>query len=465
LDDTDGLREEFLSGAEAMGLVGRQKVLQPQQLVLADALNAGMKFTSVLMPRRSTKTTTLLAWIIGRCLSRPDYLAVYGVLTTQKKARDRFVKDIVPVLERVYAGRHMPFTIRTANGTERLTFDNGSIFQIAGPHGGDYRSDSYDLIVLDEAGEADPETGEDVLSAALPTMDTRPDAQLVIAGTAADYRTGNLLWDELELGRAGVPRHAIVDYSVDDEKDLDLSTWASVEPLVIASHPGVGRLTSIESIEDNYRVLGDRFPAEYLGIFGKVGTTSFLNVPKWSAQADTGALPSPPAHFRLAYTVHLLGRSASIVAAWRDKEGRACGLVLAHKAGSNWVSAEVKRLSTKYRVPVRYDAARGVDQVVAESLERMRPKPRLEKATWPEVSSAAVLLLKEIEDGNVVHWAQAPLDAAVAAATKRASAAAKRWTFGVSDEETEDVSPLSAWALALHAFDQAKVRQPLVIVS
>jgi hypothetical protein len=187
------------SGATALGLIGRRNELHPQQLLLADVLSSGQRFTGVLMPRRSTKTTTILAWMIGRCLTREDFLCAYGVMTSQKKARDRFLKDVVPVLERVYPDPNTrPFKIVRANGQERLTFANGSILQILGPSGDDYRSDAFDVIVLDESGEAEPELGEEVLAAALPTQDTRPGAMLAVAGTAAKYRDGNLLWDELE---------------------------------------------------------------------------------------------------------------------------------------------------------------------------------------------------------------------------------------------------------------------------
>jgi hypothetical protein len=467
LNESQELRDEFIGGATALGLVGRRKVLQPQQLLLVDVLNSGCKFTSVLMPRRSTKTTTLLAWMIGRCLAREDYLAVYGVMTSAKKSRDRFTKDVVQPLERIYPEEsERPFKIVRANGQERLTFKNGSVLQFAGPSGTDYRSDAYDLIVFDESGEADPETGEDVLASALPTMDTRPDGMIVVAGTAAKYREGNLLWDELTKGRAEEPRHAILDFSVDDELEPDLSTWEAVLPLVLTSHPGVGGLTPIASVEDNYKILKERFPAEYLGIFGRVGTSSFINLPKWETLAERGRLPAkPPEIFRIGISVHLLQRSASITAAWRDADGRAHIGVIDHRDGDDWLYARALAFSRKYRVPIVYDFGSAATQTVVERLTRARPAPKLEKQTWPQVSTAAALMVSEIESGNVVHYGQPVLTEAVRVTTKRGTAKSARWALGVKIEESEDNTALVAGSLALRAVDEVKPRQPLVIVS
>jgi hypothetical protein len=464
-DDSDEARLEFMRGAEAMGLVGRKKSILPQQYLLADVLNSNQRFTGVLMPRRSTKTSTILAWLIGRCLSREDYLCAYGHMASQKKARDRFLKDVVPILERVYPdAQTRPFKIVRANGQERLVFDNGSILQFLGPNEDDYRSDAYDVIVLDESGEAEPATGEDVLAAALPTQDTRPGAMLVYAGTAAKYRVGNLLWDELVSGRSGAPRHAILDFSAED-MDLEEFTgmgWDQVAPLILESHPGVGNLTTLESVEDNFTNLSrEKFAREYLGIFGTVGSkTGFLNLAAWTAGAQTGKKPTPPEHFRMALAVNLISTSSAIVAAWRNDKGQACLFVMDHGKGSTWVGGRARSKALKYKTPIVYDI--GVAAVTAEvdKLKRTSPKPQLLPQKWPDVSTAASLLRNEIDAGNVIHWNQDPLTTAVTRAKKRGTPDSKRWAFGSIDRDDDDITPLEAAAMALRAYDDSKPKTP-----
>ena len=459
------LREEFTAGARALGLVGRQKQLTPQQLLLADILNAEQRFTGVLLPRRSAKTTTLLAWLIGRCLSREDHLAAYAVMTSQKKARDRFLKDVVPILERVYPDADSrPFKIVRANGQERLVFTNGSILQFLGPNGDDFRSDSYDTIVLDEAGEADPEEGSDVLSAALPTQDTRPDAMMVMAGTAATYRKGNLLHDELEAGRAAERRHAILDYSTPDIEvdDLNAMSWDEVAPLVLDSHPGIGTLTTLEAVEDNFnRLPREKFGREYLGIFGTLGgEVAFLNLSAWNDGAITGTMPTPPARFALAVSVNLLGSSSGIMAVWRDDDGIAVGGVLAHAAGSSWLGPKARSLALKYKVALTYDS--GVSTVLAavEPLKRTNPKPKLDPKKWPDVAPAAAALRKEIDDGKVRHYVHDGLERAVQRTKRRGTPDAKFWAFAPMNRDEDDIVLVEAFALALQAYDRGKVRTP-----
>ncbi|MGV8973390.1 MAG: hypothetical protein ACOH10_13795, partial [Rhodoglobus sp.] len=452
----------------AFGLIGRRDKLQPQQLLLADVLNAGNKFNGVLMPRRSTKTSTLIAWAIGRCLAREDYLIAYTSMTTGKKARDRFLKEVVPRLIRAYPDEATrPFKIRTAAGQERLVFDNGSIFQINAPLGDDFRSDAYDVIILDESGEPEPEKAEDVLGAALPTMDTRPGAMIVKAGTAGEFQEGNLLWEELELGRAEKPRHGILDYSVPATVKLSaLDEWDDVKPLVLASHPGTIKdgLSPIANVQDNFELFTPaRFSREYLGMFGKAGGSSFMDSDAWLAMADGDAMPKPPKVFRLAYSVHPLQTSASIVAVWRDKKNRVHVGVIASQPGVAWLVPEMQRLAKKYNVPFAFDQGTTWNANEADKVARIRPasnRPKLDPMTWAAVSTAAVAMLEQIEAGNITHYGHEGLNTAVRVAVKRMGGKdSKRWNFGRS-KEADDITTLEAAALALRALDNMPAPTP-----
>lgn len=471
LDDTPALRAEFLAGAKALGLVGRKKTLQPQQLLLADVLNSGQKFTGVMMPRRSLKTTTILAWLIGRGLSedRDEYLMAYAVMTSQKKSRDRFMKDVVPVLQRVYPNAATrPFRIRTANGFERLEFDNGSILQFLGPSGDGFRSDAFDVIVMDEGGEPEPEEADEAKSAALPTMDTRPDAQLVVAGTAGKFTAGNLLYEALEPGRAGEPRNAILEYSAPESTtDEELSSWeptdehpeGHVRELVLASHPGIGGLTPQEAVRDNYERLGvEKFAREYLGLFTETGTgKGIVDMGKWQDGALTGVLPEPPADFALVIVCHPDQLSASIVAVWRE-DGTAHLLLLEHRRGTTWLADRALHYSRKYRKPIIHDTI-GVVMVEVEVLNRANPRPRLLPQTYVNVRTAAGLIIKEIKAGHVVHYNQPEMNEAAAKARKRPTGPTA-WALGRGLPE-DDITPFEGAALGLRYYDESSNRSKL----
>ena len=435
LSDDQALREEFLVGTRLLGVTGGRKEVKPQQLRLADVCNAGHSTIGVLLPRRSTKTTTLLALALGRCSSREDYLVGYTTCTTGQKARDRFRKDIVPVLERLFPDpASRAFKIRKAGGSERIEFDNGSIFQVLPPQGESFRSDAFDLIIFDEAGEASPEMTEDLLAGALPTFDTRPDAQLLVAGTAAKFREGNLLWDTLADGRDGRNATGILEYAAPDTTDMaDLDEWDKVEALVAAAHPGVGVLTTMEVVKQRWGKLSRRqFAEEYLSIFGTAGAVqSFLNVEQWTGHGSSGVLPDMPTDraVGLAMTVHPDQSCAAITAAWRDDEGRACLLLVDYRSGTTWLAKRMKELTTKLRTSAVFDE-QGPVRVETEIMERMRPRPRMAPQTWRDVATSAALLSKEIDQGNVVHWCQDELTTAVQLVTKRGTPTSNRWAFG-----------------------------------
>ena len=454
-------REEFLVGAKAMGLVDKQKSLKPQQLRTVDVLNEGKRFTAVLEPRRSTKTTTLIAWAIGRCLERDDYLVAYTVCTTGKKARDRYLKDIVPVLERQFPDEDTrPFKIRKAAGQERIEFKNGSLFQINAPGGDDFRSDAYDVIIFDEAGEASPDMGDDLLSAALPTQDTRPNPMVIMAGTAARYRTGNMLWDALVEGRQQEPDTAIIEYSAEDYLTAeDVANWELVAPVLELCHPGVGNLTSIEGVKGNYmKMKRDLFMREYLGIFGDLGSSVGLVKPNvWNPLAVEGDLPELPDHFAFGIAVDFNQNYACIVAAWRV-DGVAYGVVLDHREGQpKWLADRVAELAAKYggRLPIAHESM-GTVLVSLQGMLTVRPKLNLVSQTTKQVTTAAALLIREIETHNVRHYNQKALNEAILRIRRR-KIGNSAWGFGRADME-DDITPAEALSMALRTYDDAPVQ-------
>ncbi|NYD65991.1 hypothetical protein [Agromyces atrinae] len=475
LSDSPEGREEFLAGAELLRFYGDRAYTNPttrqpmqplpQQCLAADAVNgaaeAGMSSFALLMPRRASKTSGLFALALGRCQTRENYLVAYTMTTTALKARTRFKTDIVRPLEELYPdAKTRPFQIVKAGGSECVVFQNGSRFAILPPKGESFRSDSWDLIIIDEAGEADPETTEDILAGALSTMDTRPDAMLIVTGTAAKFRDGNLLWQTLEDGRHARLNTGILEFSAPDSTTEDeLDDWETAKALVLAAHPGVGVLTNISKVEERWHKLSRaQFAEEYLSIFGTDGAVGgFLDMDAWRKLA-VEKMPTLPAKFGLAIATHPDMTFSSIVAAWRDRKGRACVGVLEHGHGIDWLGEKSLAISRKHAQPVVHDT-QGSVSVEVEWLSRRRPKPRLAPQSFGEVKTAHALLVKEIERGNFVHFGQPMLDAAAAVAVKR-PVGDKAWLLGRNRKTpADDITPMEAAALALRYYDATSTRQ------
>lgn len=457
-------RQEFLRGAELLRFYGDRAMPgrspQAQQLLVHDVLAGGHQRNVILLPRRSSKSTSLIATALGRAEAREDYRVGILTLTSGKAGRSRFKKDVVPALERLYPDkRSRPFVISLSAGLEAVTFreSGGSVSWLSSID--DLRGEAFDLIILDESGEADPEKVLEVLAAALPTLDTRSGAQIVAAGTAGRYRAGNLLWDWLEMARKGAG--GVLDYSVDDQDVTDamLAAWepteefpdGNVKELVLHAHPGVGTLTTLDAIRNNFETLPiEKFAPEYLGIFGDSGNAGLLIKPRTWRDAGTDApLPSPE-RYALALVCHPDQSSAALVAAWRDAEGVGHILIDRHDRGTDWVAPYLKK-HAKNRTLIAYDSFSAVTAVEVSKALKVAPKPRLEPKGTAFLKQSAALLMDDLNNGRIVHYKQGPLDRAAEVAIKR-KVGAFGWAFGRALSE-DDITALEAASLALKAFD------------
>lgn len=473
LGGTDADRREFLAGAELLRLVGERALpnlsLQPQQLRLHDTLSgAAGSSSALLLPRRSSKSTTLIAEALGRARNRLDYRAAIITATTGKAGRSRFRKDVVPPLSALYPDRKTaPFRLTLAAGQEAVTFHESGGFVQWLSTVEDARGEAFDFLIVDEAQDPDPAEASDIVAAVMPTLDTRPGAQLVFAGTAGLFRRGNLLWDALARGRAGSA--GILEYAAPAHTTgEELAAWlptdetpaGCVRDLVLAAHPGIGTLTTLERVCENFDALPrEVFAREYLSLFGDVsGGLGVVDLEKWNAGRLGGDLPQPPERFAMAVSVHPDQRSAAIVAAWRDVDGLAHLLVLDHRRGVQWLADEALRLSRRYSVPIAHDV-QGAVTVETEHLLRQRPRPRLLPQSFPNVKTAAALLVKEVDAGRVRHWGQDALDEAARLARKR-SVGPTAWALGRGHAE-DDIVCLEAAAMALRVFDDSQHRPAL----
>lgn len=509
LDESPELRAEFLAGAALMGYVlvdlddaeavaaarnadPQLEPLQPHQLLIADALNGPDPRAVFEIPRRGTKTTTILCWALGRCTSRPRYKVTFsaqtgmaGVSALDEWARDgldrisppddedippwlRGVKrkpaaqvrhealfgvDAIPHAEVKPYGRG--FRVLRGNTKAGVYFDNGSSFQVVRPEAKAYRGKAADVSWIDEAQEIEPEDGAALLAGILPLQDTRPDSKIVVSGTAGEQRAG-VLWTFLEQLRAGAPGMGGLDYAVPED-----TPWSVVEnvdeamELLATVHPGVGTLTTIEVMRERWHgIPRPEWAREYLSLWPE--TYGERAVPgEWWAATERGKRPPLPRKVAFGVAVKPGGGVAAIVAAYRDSKRRAVIEVVDHRTGTLWLPKRMQELSKRYpgSTIAFDDIAEG--KATATEAARLRPKPRLRMQTYRETAAGCIQFLRDLERGTLIHFTgQTGLDVAVERAAKRTTRNDDGvWLF-TPMERGDDITCLDAAVRALRNWDQ-----------
>lgn len=450
--------EEFLAGAKAMGFIPT-----PQQWKIVAAIDAHdlerdrplQRTIAVCVPRRAGKTTALLALALGRCLTRPGYVVLFTA-QSGTKASARFL-ELARALERVNPDADSRgFRILRGAGNQNLTFANGSHFQVLPPKPDAFRGDAGDLLILDEAQEHEAESSNELLGAILPTMDTRLGAQLIVAGTAGLRRSG-LFWDTLEDGRKGEARTGIVEFAAPahttEEDAAEPALWAS-------THPGIGTLTDVETIQNNYDKLPrPNFLREYLGIWPEDFSRSAIDAEAWKACASS--FEKKPDYFAFAFDVAVDGSVAAIAAAWRV-DGKAFVEIVEHKQGTDWLVPRLRELSRRYRAPIGHDTV-GAALVEAEALNRLRPRPRVAPLAYRDLAPGCARFMKDLLEHNLRHFDQASLNDAALKAVKR-PLGENGWAW-TKRNSGGDITPLVAATMALRTFDNGKAPQKMTIVS
>lgn len=460
---------EFLAGCELLGFEPT-----PQQWKIADAINAhddtGEPLFAILgicVPRRAGKTTTILAVALGRAKMRPGYVVLFTA-QSGTKARDRFL-SMAGTLERLWPSEYeRGFRVLKGAGHQVVEFANGSKFQVVPPKGESFRGDEGDLLIIDEAQEHGADISADLLAGILPTMDTRPGAQFLVAGTAGEHRSG-LFWDTLEEGRRAEPGTGIIEFAAPDDVTPDMlksangeKDWDKARPIIEAAHPGIGTLTTIEKMRMRFLKLAlPQFMREYLGIWPEDYSKSAIDAAKWRG-CGLDEFQRKPAHFAIGFDVNPNGSSAAIAAAWRI-DGFSYVEILQHDPGTDWLVPALAKLSAKFRVQIGHDTV-GAVLVEAEALARQRPAPRRHPIGYKDVGAMCASFMKEITSDRLRHFEQSPLNMAVAGVVKR-DLGDNAWAWGRRQSDGVDITPLVAANIALRTFDTTEKRGGNRIIS
>lgn len=507
LSDDEQLRREFLVGARMMGyelvdlddeaavaaLTSQSPPrypLQPQQLLLVDALNAGGYDEYVVeIPRRASKTTTIFCWLLGRCASRPGYQVTYSAqngvkssarLREWKSRLDRTCPDpeagLPPwrrglgtkpkALQRQVAlfGEELAeadaepttrgFRILMGEVGKGIYFDNGSTFLVFKPDAEAYRGEAGDVSWLDEAQELDPEEGADLLAGLLPLQDTKEAGAIVVSGTAGEARIGPL-WERVDRLRSRDDSIGGVDYCAPED-----TPWEVIEDeeaamaLLGQVHPGIGTLTTAEKMRKRWRALPrPQWAREYLSMWPETFGAVAIDPTLWEAAA-LAKKPARPPLVAFGLSIKPGGSVAAIAAAWRSPSGVAYVEIVDHRSGTKWLPERMQHLTRTYR-----DATIAFDDIAegkatATEAERLSPKPRLRMQTYRETAAGCVQFMRDLDRGTLRHSSQNGLNAAVASAARREIRNDQGVWLWTPAEPGRDITCLDAATRALRNWDQ-----------
>ncbi|UOE43738.1 hypothetical protein [Agromyces larvae] len=504
LSDDPELRLEFLVGARDFGFelvdlddeaeVARLRAmspprfpLQPQQLLIADALNAAVDEAAIEIVRRGSKTTSIMIWCHGRCKCRPGYQVTFSAQSGVKgSARLREWKtrldavtppddqDLPPWLRNrgprqtrqqtraatlfdIELPRDEPtrrgFKIMLGEVGKGIYYENGSTFLVLKPDAEAYRGEAGDVSWIDEMQELDPEAGADLMAGLVPLQDTKEGGLIVCSGTAGEARVGPF-WERVERLRRGdgiggldfcAPEDTPWELVEDEERAMELLQTV---------HPGIGTLTTLEKMRKNWHKLDKpKWAREYLSLWPETFGVRAVPAEQWADAAMSRRVPIPQ---RVAFGMAIKpgGGVAAIVAAWRNAKGVAYIEVVEHRSGTAWMPERAAELTTKYRgSTIAYDDIAEGKATATEMLTLPR-RPRLRMQTYRETAAGCVQILRDLERGKLRHFDQTGLNAAAARAAKRETRNDQGVWLWTPAERGEDITCLDAATRALRNWDQ-----------
>ncbi|WP_156380217.1 hypothetical protein [Arthrobacter sp. Soil762] len=396
----------------------------------------------IMMGRRATKTSSIQATLLGRCLTIPGY----RIISTAQNGSmaSQFLAELGSTLESTWPDENSrPFKFYKSNGNIRIVFENGSQWKCTKPLADGFRGSYADCILIDEAGELDPKTSEDLVAGALPVLATRPNAQIIITGTPPKVRDG-ILWDYLQAGRKGTDELGILDYSMRPDQDAtDESLWWEIYPGLSS---GLVKLSFLRKAFETQGLLS--FSREFLCLDPVAASIRAIPEEDWLATQVENLLELPKDNYAVAFDIAQDGSSAAVAVAWYTSDGQPHVQVLQHKASFSWMPMYLGKLLTSQKgLEVGFDSI-GNNLSVFQTIQRMKqvPKQGLRAMTMKEVSSGVALMTSHISDHALVHAKDPSLDTAAAEVAFRYVSDSR--LFGRRQSST-DISPLIAASNAL----------------
>jgi len=415
-----------------------------QKLVLDVALELGedgklvYRDVTVSTPRQQGKTSLLLALWATRCSLWPAQTVRYAAQSGQH-ARLKLTESWLPVLEASPLGSHVK--VRLQNGSEGVTFPNGSRLGLVATNATAGHGDVCDLILLDEVFSYQDGRLEQGLR---PTTATRSQPQFWVTSTAGTPDRSPYLLEKVERGRTAVGQGlnhslAFFEWAADPAADPgDPATWESCMPAldVTISH---------EAVRAAYESMARReFERAFCNRWTLTMGDALIDLDHWNGLAEPDA--AKPAWVALGIDCAPKGRSAAI-AACGESDGVLYVSILEHGPGVDWVIPALQRLTADEQRYVLCDekacasilgelkATAGVDHVVA--------------LTPSTVPAACAFFLRVVNERRIRHRAESELAVAIDAAGTRQLG--DGWALSRT-RSGADITPLCAAVFAADFF-------------
>lgn len=396
------------------------------------------------VPRQSGKTTELRAVGTDRGMSRPN-TGVFYTAQTGKDARERWQDLVRSVKDSPLAPLA---TVRSAAGSERVVWPNGSMFRCFAPLAKSLHGYTPPLVMLDEAFAHDQQTGDDLMGAIGPAQITIPHRQLWIvstAGTAASV----FLRQWVETGRAGTPGVAHFEWACPPDVDVyDPSRFHEW-------HPAVGYTIPPDAIVAEANRLSR---AEYERAYGNRWTRTashHISAEAWDRLADHDMTPPEldPNGVVFAWDVMPDRSSSALTATWWEG-GMVLGRVAKSGPGMAWVAPAVRELAAMGWRSFAY-ASDGPGREVADELERsgLPDGTRLESVGGKDYADAWGFLLQHIAAGVDGVFRHDGSDALAIAASNVATRPMVDTAAPSRRASAGDVTPLLALMVGMYVLD------------
>lgn len=389
----------------------------------------------VVVPRQQGKSSATNAVMVRRSVMAPNMTTVYT-------AQDRSIAA-ERLVEQLYERQLRPSPLgpaveaRRANGSERLTFRNGSRVILVAPHERSAHGMTLDLAMIDEAWA---QRDMSLPQAFSPAMVTRPDAQLWIVSTVGDG-SDSLLAHYQAAGAASLAdpdsRLCYVEYSAAPTADPDdPATW-------LACMPAIGHTIDLDTIRAERAGLpSDEFERAYLCRRPVAGPADrLISAAAWAAGLDPAAEPTAP--LAMAVEVPFDRSSATIAVCGSGGPDVRVVEVIDRRPDTGWVTARLVELWERHRPTAIVIDPGGPAAPWITDLEALRLP--VKPLTARDLAAACGGFYDDVRRGAVRHRTDRDLDAAVAAVQRRPLSNAWAWDRRAG---LTDVSPLVAVTLA-----------------
>ncbi len=389
---------------------------------------------TLLVSRQSGKSSMALVLLLVRCLTTPNTHCVYGAQTL-KDSRSMLMDTWEPVLRS--SGLAGTYKVRAANGSERITFANGSSIALltstskSAGHG-----QVIDLAVLDEAFSYVDSRSE---VAMIPAMSTRSDhgggPQLLITSTAGTPTDSVYLLEKTEKGRQlasdGVTAGTCyVEYSAPEDSDMaSPEVWA-------AANPAYGITITEEVVQGEWNILSrSDFARSRLNMWVTSMVDPVVPLATWDALEEKFSTPGEPLVF--AFDSSPDGSWSSIAVAGRRADNRVHVEVIENREGVGWLGARLNELIAEHQPRWVVVDAKSPAAIVLPELAGANVR----ELSASDATAVFASFVSSCSDGVLVHREQPILTRALVGAVRRPLGDAFAWSRRNSGT---DISPIVA---------------------